>query len=58
MDILVFLTQLIFHNLFGVVNEKDVFEIKQVNEENGNDEVDEDERIYDEGDGYNGMSNY
>lgn len=54
LDILVFLTQLIFHNLFGVVNEKDVFEIKQVNEENGNDEVDEDERIYDEGDGYNG----
>lgn len=36
------------------MNEKDVFEIKQVNEENGNDEVDEDERIYDEGDGYNG----
>ncbi|RCK66659.1 hypothetical protein Cantr_02952 [Candida viswanathii] len=55
LDCLVFLTQLVFHSLFGVINEDEVIELKQRGvEEEEEQEEGESVRICDEGDGYNG----
>ena len=51
LDLLVFITQLIFHNLFSVINDDDILQINQTSQV---EVAEDDERVYDEGDGYNG----